>query len=118
MRRTRILALVGFLCVGAIAIAQTTPILNLIGTETLNITLGSGSGITIPLNQVRNTGSITTVAAGSTVTSAPTLATNYLIATGAITVPAVERRPMPREHAAGFDHPVPSHVRMSESPSA
>ena len=69
----------------ALVLAQTTPIFNLLGTETFVVTLGSGSSIPVQLNVVRNSAGVTTVATGTTVNSVPTLATSYLVAIGAIT---------------------------------
>ena len=65
--------------------AQTTPLYTLFGTETVVITLESGSSIRIPLNQIRNTMGVSPVGTGTTVNSSPTGTTGYLIATGAIT---------------------------------
>lgn len=69
----------------ALVVAQTTPIYNLTGRETVNITLESGSGIAIPLNQIRNTQGISPIGAGTTVASSPTGILGYLVAKGSIT---------------------------------
>ena len=81
----KLLILAGLLCAGAIAFAQTTPLYNLTGNETVVATLTSGSSITIPLNQIRNTNGVSPLGTGTTVNASPTGATGYLVATGAIT---------------------------------
>lgn len=83
MRKYLILA--ALLCAGAIAFAQTTPLYNLTGNETVVTTLGSGSSIAIPINQIRNTNGVSPIGTGTTVNASPTGATGYLVATGPIT---------------------------------
>lgn len=67
------------------ALAQSTPLYNLLGTETQRITLGSGSGITIPISQIQNTQGVSPIGAGTTVASSPTGLSGILVATGSIT---------------------------------
>ena len=65
--------------------AQTTPLYTLFGTETVVITLESGSSIRIPLNQIRNTMGVSPVGAGTTVNASPTGTVGYIVSTVAIT---------------------------------
>lgn len=77
----------GFLLAGALgwALAQSTPLYNLLGTETQQITLGSGSGITIPISQIQNTMGVSPIGAQATVVTSPTGLQGYLVAQGSIT---------------------------------
>lgn len=70
-----------------VALAQQLTFTNLTGAETWVVSLGGpgGSGVFASINQVRNTTGYQTVAAGTTVNSAPTNAVGNLIAIGAIT---------------------------------
>lgn len=76
----------GLLCAGVMfALAQTTPIRNFTGNETMRLTLGSGSAIDVTLSQVRNTRGISPIATGTTVNVSPSAVVGYLVASGAIT---------------------------------
>ena len=68
-----------------LVVAQTTPLYILSGTETVVITLDSGSSIRIPLNQIRNTMGVSPIGAGTTVNISPTGTVGYIISTGSIT---------------------------------
>ena len=88
MKKILAVALGGLLLAGAIAIAQTNPLYRWIGTETLRITLNSGTGVTIDLNSVHNTVGVSSIGAGTTVNVSPSGAiptVGNLVATGAIT---------------------------------
>lgn len=85
MRKLPTLAAVGLLCAGAVALAQTTPLRDFLGTETLRLTLGSGSVIDVTISQVRNTRGISPVGATTTLNVSPSGTVGYLVSTGAIT---------------------------------
>lgn len=86
----KLLPSLSLLLAGAIglALAQTTPLYNWLGTETLKLTLGSGSVVETNLNMIRVTRSVSPVSATTTSNISPTgAAPNFgiLLATGAIT---------------------------------
>lgn len=75
-------ATLGFI---ALVVAQTTPIYNLTGRETVKVTLLSGSAIDIPLNQIRNTQGISPIGAATNVAVSPTGTLGWFIVQGNVT---------------------------------
>lgn len=72
----------------ALVWAQSTPIYTWLGTEILRITLGSGTGVNITLDQIRNSTGASPLGATTTANVSPTgqmPSFGYLYATGAIT---------------------------------
>lgn len=84
-KRIALGAIAATLGLTALVIAQTTPIYNLLGTETAVFTLGSGSSIPVPLNQIHNTQGSSSLGAATTVVASAAGNTGWLIARGSIT---------------------------------
>lgn len=84
------------------AVAQTTPLYNWTHGGTLvNLTLPSGSGVTVPISVLTSTTGLVAVPAGTTVTTTGNINAGYTVAIGAITTWGITL-PNPANHGQVF----------------